>query len=74
MHLGHLCGICVAKQSKREVAYRKYKGRVVLLDHAVFDKCHDEPDFRDMGSSLATLGVAQAVDFFGCFLGHATDC
>ncbi|MFM7986620.1 MAG: hypothetical protein ACKPKO_45625, partial [Candidatus Fonsibacter sp.] len=63
VHLGHLCGICVEKNSEMDEKYRTYKGRVVFLGNAVVDQFHEEATFRDMGSSPATLEAAKAADF-----------
>jgi hypothetical protein len=73
VHLGHLCGICVAKNSEMEALYRKYKGRVAFLGNAVVDQFRDEATFRDMGSSPAILKAATAADLYGCIRGHAID-
>ena len=58
--------ISVDKHSEIEASYRKYNGRVAFLGYTVVDQFHDEATFRDMGSSLATLEVAKAADFYGC--------
>ena len=58
--------VSVDKHSDMEASYRKYNGRVAFLGNTVVDQFHDEATFRDMGSSLATLEVAKAVDFYGC--------
>ena len=66
VHIGHLAGACVEKNSEMEAAHRTYKGRVVFLGNSVVDQYHDEATFRDMGSSPATLEAAKAADFSGC--------
>ena len=53
VHLGHLAGICVEKNSEMEAALRKYTCRVVFLGNSVVDQYHDEARIRDMGSSPA---------------------
>ena len=73
VHLGHLAGICVEKNSEMEIEHRKYKGRVVFLGNSVVDQFHDEATFRDMGSTPATLEAAKAADFYGCFPGHVIE-
>ena len=39
----------------------------------VYDQNHNYAIFQDIGSSLATLQAAKAVDFFGCLLGHVIE-
>ena len=73
VHLGHLVGICVDKNSEMEIEHRKYKGRVVVLGNSVVDQYHDEATFRDMGSTPATLEAAKAADFYGCLPGHVIE-
>ena len=70
MHLGHLAGICVEKNSEMEAALRKYKGRVVFLGNSFVDQSHDEATFRELGSTPATLEAGKEADFYGCLPGH----
>ena len=73
VHLGHLAGICVDKNSEMEPEHRKYKGRVVFLGNSVVDQYHAEATFRDMESAPATLEAAEAADFHGCLPGHVIE-
>ena len=50
-----------------------FKGRVVFQGNRVFDQNYNYAIVQDLGSSLATLQAAKAVDFFGCLHGHALD-
>ena len=73
VHLRHLAGICVEKNSEMQQEYRKYKGRVVLFGNAVVDQHHDVATFGGLGSSPATLEAAKAVDFYCCLPGHVVE-
>ena len=67
------CGICVEKHSELAAHLRNFKGRVVLQRNQVFDQQYNYAIFQDLGSSLATLQSAKAVDFFGCLPNHAIE-
>ena len=41
VHFGHIGAVCVESNSKNDVPYRKYKGRVVFLGNVVVDQSHD---------------------------------
>ena len=41
VHMGHLFGICVEKNSELEEQYRKFKGRVVFQGSRVIDQNYD---------------------------------
>ena len=56
VHLGHLAGICVEKNSEMEPEHRKYKGRVVFLGNSVVDQFHDEATFLRHGECSSHIG------------------
>ena len=62
-HMGYLFGICVEKNAELDPSIRKFKGRVVFQGNQVYDQNHNYAIFQDLGSSLATLQAARAVDF-----------
>ena len=46
---------------------------MVFQGNQVYDQNHNYAIFQDLGSSLATLQAAKAVDFFGCLPDHAVE-
>ena len=72
-HLGYLFGICVDKNSEvwhrtPQIQRESCISRKIKCMPRVSSMC-----FQDLGSSLATLQVAKAVDFFGCLTGSAIE-
>ena len=49
---------------------RKFKGRYVYQGNQVVDEYQEAALLNELGSSLATLEGAKAVDAFGCLPGH----
>ena len=73
VHMGYIFGICVEKNAELEPSLRKFKGRVVFQGNRVYDQNHNYAIFQDLGSSLATLQAAKAVDFCGCLPNHGIE-
>ncbi|MFM7984554.1 MAG: hypothetical protein ACKPKO_35030, partial [Candidatus Fonsibacter sp.] len=73
VHMGYLFGICVEKNAELDHSLRKFKGRVVFQGNQVYYQDHNYAIFQDLGSSLATLQAARAVDFYGCLPGHCIE-
>ena len=70
VHMGYLFGICVEKNAELDASLRKFKGRVVFQGSQAYDQNHNYASGQNLGSSLATLQAAKAVDFFWCLLCH----
>ena len=71
--MGYFFGICVEKNAELDASLRKFKGRVVFQGNQVYGQNHNYAIFQDLGSFLATLQVAKALDFFGCLPNHVID-
>ncbi|MFM7989507.1 MAG: hypothetical protein ACKPKO_60355, partial [Candidatus Fonsibacter sp.] len=71
--MGYLFGICVEKNAELDPSLRKFKGRVEFQGNQVYDQDHNYAIFQDVGSSLATLQAAKAVDFHGRLPGHCIE-
>ena len=73
LHLGHLAGICVEKNSQLPEGHplRKFKGRVVFLGDQVRNQDFEAAIFQDLGSAPATMEASRACDFYGCGKGHS---
>ena len=71
--MGYMFGICVENNAELDPSLRRFKGRVVFQGNQVYDQNNNYDIFQDLGSSLATLQAAKAVDFCGCLPNHVIE-